>query len=288
MKNSLKLCGWQTHHQEKLLFRANVGNPIIRLKFFHYPTYRQTVRIDKFPSQCKLKVKGNNSFFLFQHKVRTKGTIPLDRIITIIPIPSSIDPKSDWGKISSFPRSLQRKYQQNSKYWPVKSASISDVSKQEWFRTDDISHWIQSASRYVTARIRHRKKQEKRLGADQAFLRGIGDCDEFTDLFITFARMRGIPCRRLTGYFIARKGALAEAHAWGEILSPKVGWVITDVALNNIGNHRVNYVILKIEEFNPALPDYQILTRHSSAVHYQWERPDPIIAPVYCELPSEN
>lgn len=281
MENSRKLRGWQIHHQEQLLFRANAGNPKIMLKFFHYPNYRQTVQIDKFPARCRVKSKGNNSFFIFQHKVGTRGTISLDRIITIFPTPSFVNPKDDWGKISDFPRSLQRKYRQSSNYWPMENTGIQDISKKDWFGTDDLSCWVQSASRYVIAKIKHREKQEKRLGAYQAFLAGIGDCDEFTDLFITLARMRGIPCRRLTGYFITQKGLLAEAHAWEEILSPKMGWITIDVALNNLGNHIINYIVLKIEEFNPALNDYQVQTKQSSTVHYRWERPDPTIKPIY-------
>jgi hypothetical protein len=197
MEDSRAIRGWQIHHQEQLIFRANAGNPEIMLKFFHYPGYRQTVQIEKYPAQCKLKSKGNNSFFIFQNKVGTKGTISLDRIITILPIPSFENPRADWGKISDFPKPLQQKYRQSSNYWPINSDWLKDISKENWFEADGISRWVQSASRYITAKIKHREKQEKRLGAGQAFLAGIGDCDEFTDLFITLARMRGIPSRRL-------------------------------------------------------------------------------------------
>lgn len=285
MKDSRKLYGWHIHHKEKFLYKFNAKPQTIQLKFFHYPNYRQTVEIDRFPQQCKLKLKGNNSFFIYKDKARTKGTISLERNITVIPTPSYVNPKDDWGNISDYSRALQQKYQQSSRYWPVKSTLIQDISKQEWFKTDDISHWVQLAYRYITAKIKYREKQEKRLGADQAFLTGIGDCDEFTDLFVTFARIRGIPCRRLTGYFITKNGASAEAHAWGEILSTKLGWITIDIALNNIGNHSINYVILKIEEFNPALPEYHVEAGKLSTVHYQWERPPPIFTPIYRELP---
>jgi len=281
MEKSIKCNGWQIHHQERLIYRANAGIPNIRLRFFNYASYRQIVQIDKAPSQCKLKAKGNNSYFLFQHKSQTKGVISLDRIITVIPIPSFTNPKDDWGKISNFPKELRQKYKQSSRYWSVKSTSIGNISKQDWFKTDDLSSWVKLAFDYITAKIKHREKQERRLGADQAFITGTGDCDEFTDLFVTFARMRGIPCRRLTGYFITKKGISVEAHAWGEIFSLNKGWIPIDIALNNIGYHTSNYVILKIEEFNPALSDYHVQTGRSGVVHYHWERPDPIVTPVY-------
>jgi len=282
MEKSQRLRGWQINNQEKLFYQSNTGVPTIRLKFFHYPLYRQTVKIDKFPEKCKLKIKEKNSFFIFNHQVGKKGIISINRISTIIPTTSSANPNDDWGKISDFPLFLQRKYKQSSKFWPTQSSIIKDISKEQWYILEDLSCWVQSASNYVISKIKHRENQDERLGADYAFFQGVGDCDEFTDLFITIARMRGIPCRRLTGYFITQKKEIfAEAHAWGEILSSKKDWIHVDVALNNIGKHSINYVILKMEEFNPALPDYEIKTKGSSMVHYKWERPSPIVTPIY-------
>jgi len=282
MKASSKIHGWQIHHHEKLMYQSNAGTPTLRLKFYQYPSYRQTVVINKYPEKCHLKTKGHNNYFIFQQRVRSKGIVSLERIITIRPTPSFHNKVDDWGKISNVPYSLKQKYQQKSVYWPLHASAIHDISDEKWFHTDDLATWIKSASFYIKERIKHAEKQDKRLGAEQAFIKGIGDCDEFTDLFVTFARMRGLPCRRLTGYVITdTQGVKAEAHAWGEILSPLIGWVPIDIPLNNLGNHFINYIILKIEEFNPALPDYQIYTKQSTTVHYKWERPTPFFSPIF-------
>ena len=272
--------GWQIHHHEQLFFKGNTGAPTIRLKFFHYPAYRQTVIINQPPVDCKLKTKHNNTFFLFQQKVRTKGAISLERIISVVPQISPAPAHKTWGRIPDIPRLLQRKYKQSFAYWPVSSSAIQDISQERWFATDDLSEWVQAVSHYIIMKIKHPEKQEKRLGADQVLRTGSGDCDEFTDLFITLARIRGVPCRRLTGYFIRQTNVEPEPHAWGELLSPTIGWIPIDIALHNVGNHTINYVIGKIEEFNPSLLDYQIL-RQTSAVHYHWERPLPLITPLY-------
>ena len=271
--------GWHIQHRERLFYRAKSGSPTIILKFFHYPAYRQNVEVNQYPSNCKLQVKGNNSFFFFKEKVNTKGSIILDRTISVFPTPSSVNLKGDWGNISKIPQSQRIKYQESSKYWPTHSSSIREVSGLKWFNSDDLRQWVFSGCQYIKTTIKHRENQEERLGAYRAFHNGIGDCDEFTDLFITLARMREIPCRRLTGFLIANKGLSSEKHAWGEIFSPKVGWITVDVALNNLG-HSIHYIILKIEEFNPALPDYQIQTSHKTNVQYQWEKPDPEITPI--------
>jgi hypothetical protein len=266
--------GWQLHHHEQLFFRASIGAPTIRLKFFHYPAYRQTVIVNKSPAGCVLKTKRDNTFYVFQQKVRTKGIISLERVVTIHPSLTSVSPYISWGRISEVPRPLQRKYKQSFTYWPISSASIQTISQEHWFDTDDLASWVRAASSYISSRIKFPEPQEKRLGADQVLRTGSGDCDEFTDLFITLARNRGIPCRRLTGYFIHFPNNKAEPHAWGEILSPTIGWIPIDLAMRNIGKHTINYVIHKIEEFIPLLLDYQI-TRQTSAVQYHWERPLP-------------
>lgn len=272
--------GWQIHHHEQLFFRVNVGAPTIRLKFFHYPSYRQTVIINQPPSFCKLKHKRINTFFLFQQKVRTKGTVSLERIISIYPQSSKLALNKTWGRISNISRLIQLKYKQNFSYWLLSSSAIQDISQERWFATDDLYSWAQITSQYISMKIKYPEKQEKRLGVDQALRSGSGDCDEFADLFITLARVRGVPCRRLTGYFIHQINAEPEPHAWAEILSPIIGWIPIDIALHNLGKYTINYVICKIEEFNPVLLDYQILNQESS-VHYHWERPLPCITPLY-------
>lgn len=272
--------GWQFHHHEQVYFKASSGAPLIRLKFFHYPSYRQIVVLNQPPKDCKLKMKRDNTFFLFQKKVRTKGTISLERIISVYPQPSTVPADKKWGRITDIPWMLQRKYKQNFSYWPLTSTAAQGISQQHWFSTDDLLIWVREVSRYITVQIRYPEKQDKRLGAHHALITGSGDCDEFTDLFITLARIRGVPCRRLTGYFIHAQRNEAEPHAWAEFLSPLLGWIPIDIALRNIGNHTANYVISKIEEFTPSLADYQIL-KQSTAVHYHWERPLPTITPLY-------
>lgn len=263
------------------MYRANAGSPTIRLKFFHYPNYRQTVHLHKIPLHCKIKSKGINSYYLYQQKVHTKGKISLDRSVSVFPIPSLVSIENKWGEISEIPQILKDKYRESSNYWPVKSPTMLNLKEEEWFRIDDLSKWVHFTCRYIRTKIKHRERQEDRLGAYQAIMSAIGDCDEFTDLLITLARLRGIPSRRLTGYYIHPKGNIPEAHAWGEVFSPNQSWIVVDAALNNIGNHTMRYIILKIEEFNPALPDYQVQTKHSTAVQYEWQHSKPIVTPIY-------
>ncbi|MCK4848183.1 MAG: transglutaminase domain-containing protein [Candidatus Heimdallarchaeota archaeon] len=271
--------GWQFHHEEYLQYRTT-GSPTIHLKFYHYPSYRQKVTILQPPQDCKLKRQGKNNFFIFHKKVNARGSIKLDRKIYIEPTVTKIPRDMDWGKISVIPQNERTKYQESSQYWALQSPLLKEVFIDEGFLVDDFKQWVRFASNFVLNAITTREIQETRLGAHKAIKEGVGDCDEFTDLFITLTRSRGIPSRRLTGYHISKGGSSVEAHAWAEIYSPTASWIPIDLAMNNIGLHSQNYVIWKIEEFNPALPDYQISVKHSHAVHHQWFKEKPLITPI--------
>lgn len=272
--------GWQLHHHEQLFFRASIGAPTIRLKFFHYPSYRQTVLINQPPVDCKLRTKRDNTFYLFQQKVRTKGTIRLERTISIYPQPSTIPQQTSWGRISDIPWIVQRKYKQSFPYWPIHSQALQTISQEHWFAIDDLKTWTKEASNSIIQNITYPERQDKRLGADQALRTHTGDCDEFTDLCITLARIRGVPCRRLTGYFIHPSTYEPEPHAWAEILSPTKGWIPIDIALRTIGSHTMKYIIRKIEEFNPALLDYQLI-QPTPTLQCHWELPAPQVTPLF-------
>ncbi|MHA1976777.1 MAG: transglutaminase-like domain-containing protein [Candidatus Hodarchaeales archaeon] len=274
-----KVNSWQFQHQEQLKYRTT-GSPIFRIKFYHYPQYRQNVTLIQAPSDCKLQHKKLNSFFVFKRKVNPRGSISFDRIVQIEPIDQRITVSTNWGEISAIALEERQKYTESSQYWPLQSSLMDEIMNKTWFNTENMNNWVKQASLHVLDTIKIRENQKKRLGAQQAIIHGIGDCDEFTDLFITLARLRGIPSRRLTGYYITDYGNSVEGHAWAEIFSPKVSWIPVDLAMNNIGFHGINYVIRKIEEFNPDLSDYQVNVTHTSTVHHEWIRPLPKVAPI--------
>lgn len=63
-------------------------------------------------------------------------------------------------------------------------------------------------------------------GVRHAFSAGSGDCGQYSALFITMARIAGIPARQQSGYTIKGKGF--SAHVWSEIYLPWEGWVPID------------------------------------------------------------
>ncbi len=271
--------GWEIHHREQLKYQVSSGAPAIRVKFYHYPSYRQCVDILRFPANCKRRVKEPNEYFIFQGIIRSKGILNLERKSRIKPTLQVVNSQKKWGNCSDISPHLQQKYKSSSSYWPLGADIILDIQEENWFKTENLNHWIDKAYKFIINAIKFRENQQERFGAAKALLLGYGDCDEFTDVLITLARARGIPARRLTGYFIRENGKKIEAHAWSEIFSPKMGWIIVDIALGNIGQHTPNYVISKVEEFNPDLPDFRVQTKQIAGVHYEWIRPDPLVTP---------
>jgi hypothetical protein len=261
--------GWRIYQVDRFVYRANSGNPEINLKIYTYPEYRQKV-VEEINGDFRVRSSGFNRFIVFKKKMPSRGAISIERTASVFPVENRINIKEDWGRISDIPEDMVKKYREPSRYWSLES-SVDD----DWFRSDSLNEWLIGAWRYLRERIRA-EDQERRLGAQEALEKGIGDCDEFTDSLISLARMRGIPCRRLTGVFI-RNPKDWERHAWTEIYSPVFGWTTVDIALHNIGYHTINYIVLKVEEFNPAISDYQVRINHRSKVHSHWEIGEPMI-----------
>jgi transglutaminase-like putative cysteine protease len=67
--------------------------------------------------------------------------------------------------------------------------------------------------------------------AADALQRGRGVCQDHAHVFITAARILGIPARYVNGYFLAGTVAPSEAHhAWAEAWVESLGWVGFDPA----------------------------------------------------------
>jgi transglutaminase-like putative cysteine protease len=63
---------------------------------------------------------------------------------------------------------------------------------------------------------------------------GAGVCQDFTHLMLALLRLRGIPCRYVSGYLhvTPQGGEASQSHAWVELYSPVHGWVPFDPTHN--------------------------------------------------------
>ena len=59
---------------------------------------------------------------------------------------------------------------------------------------------------------------------------GVGDCDEFTALFVTLCRAKNIPAKWAMGYVTGYHNV--PYHSWPEVYFEKYGWVTFDPTFN--------------------------------------------------------
>ncbi|MEM2146002.1 MAG: transglutaminase-like domain-containing protein [Candidatus Jordarchaeaceae archaeon] len=137
-------------------------------------------------------------------------------------------PAFDAGDYSG---SLIQEYCKPQKYWETRDKIIISLSEQLLSASPNMISLLVNIFKLVQSRICFREKQKERLGAVAALKTREGDCDEFSDLFITLCRACRIPARRVVGLIVKNTSSF-ENHAWTEVHIPKIGWVPFDPALN--------------------------------------------------------
>lgn len=83
----------------------------------------------------------------------------------------------------------------------------------------------QKIVKFIVDRLSY-QTQETRRGALWAYVNGIGDCSEYTDLSIALARAAGLPARAVYGWGYQEDNL--SGHAWAEFYLPGKGWQPVD------------------------------------------------------------
>lgn len=130
----------------------------------------------------------------------------------------------------------KEKYTQSDKYWDVTDPILRE--KAATLKTPkDIYDFVTTYLTYNEKRLDD--VTITRQGSRAAFDNPANSvCMEFTDLFITFARMAGIPAREVNGYANTQNSRLRPLslassttdilHAWPEYFDEQKGWIQID------------------------------------------------------------
>jgi transglutaminase-like putative cysteine protease len=203
--------------------------------------YQQVIydRLDPAPVSLRTDRDGNTmaTYYL-------KSRQSLDVTFTGWSRNPSYNPKLDSPKkISDIPQSLTSAFTSEQKYWETsdpalikKAKELVDPSKPAVDNARAIYAYVTTTMHYNTARI---NKDLKRLGASEAFKNPDNAvCMEFTDVFVTLARIAGIPAREVDGYAYTADSSNQPIfypglgsdilHAWAQIYLPDAGWVNVD------------------------------------------------------------
>jgi transglutaminase-like putative cysteine protease len=90
---------------------------------------------------------------------------------------------------------------------------------------------VAAYSRHMRERLAYRQNVTRYDSTTDDFLAaGAGVCQDFTHLMLALLRLRGIPCRYVSGYLHVEPagGAASQSHAWIEFHSPAAGWIPFD------------------------------------------------------------
>ena len=94
---------------------------------------------------------------------------------------------------------------------------------------------VQRLGAAIARTFEYRKNVTRYDSTTEDFLKlGAGVCQDFTHLMLALLRLRGIPCRYVSGYLHVEHAAAepAQSHAWIEVHSPSAGWVPFDPTHN--------------------------------------------------------
>ncbi len=266
--------GYLLRYVERMRYRASRGGIRVEISVSTPINHNQIVAYRKVPAEFKISADGGR--MVFRGMLSKRGIFRLDREFAVCPAPWSLK-DTHFGSVDDYPADVVEKYKVGTRQWPIDSDLLRTVGSEAWFSEKDIRKWIENAFAFLWNSIKPERLNE-RLGAVKALSSGMGDCDEFTDVFVTLARMRGIPARRLTGIYFSEN---PENHAWAEVLLPSGIWITADAALRILGRAAPEYITFKIEEFNDEIPDLQVRWK-GGALEYEIEGGESEVERIKC------
>ncbi|NVM52342.1 MAG: transglutaminase domain-containing protein [Candidatus Helarchaeota archaeon] len=147
-------------------------------------------------------------------------------------------------RFNTYSKTYITQYCRSAKFWETNDPELTEIAKNLLSESgDDVLINLHKAFEFVHDNIKFRENQNHRLGARLALKEGKGDCDEFSDLFITLCRINHIPAQRVMGILVTDANNYS-LHAWSEVYIPLYGqWVPFDVALDEFASIKWNYLI---------------------------------------------
>lgn len=98
--------------------------------------------------------------------------------------------------------------------------------------TNNVDNWYEKAVRIYDFVYRHMhyEEQKEERGALWALENGVGDCSEYSYLFVALCRAAEIPARIQAGFaFHCPRETLEDGHMWAEYYLQSYGWIPVDV-----------------------------------------------------------
>ena len=178
-------------------------------------------------------------------------------------------------KLNEYPKTLVTQYCRSSKFWEIYDPELIEIARNLLPDSKEfVVLYLQKAFHFVQSNIKFRENLDTRLGAKLALKNGKGDCDEFSDLFITLCRINQIPARRVMGILITDINKFS-LHAWTEVfIPPYQKWIPFDAALNEFASIRWNYIIRAHIGLTSEVPLVRLKSKVAKNFHAKFEDND--------------
>lgn len=237
----------------KYTFRVS-GNPlsrvILRFAIPQNQAFQQDLLDIQFEHEPEIIFKENGNRFaqLDIKKInnKTSSTIYMDLELH----------KNDLGELSNLPRMDFNKDQEELNRYLIfekfiESYKTSITKKALSLKGNSQWETLQNIYDYIAGHMSF-ELQKKTFGAFHGFTKRIGDCSEYSALFIACCRINKIPAKWVVGQVIKKDGEVA-THAWLEVWFNENGWVRMDPTRRDFSNLQNYYVKLIDTDYQPKI-----------------------------------
>ncbi|MEM3673792.1 MAG: transglutaminase domain-containing protein [Candidatus Bathyarchaeia archaeon] len=162
-----------------------------------------------------LRIYGGQSF-----------TVEISYNVTSFGVRYQINPNlvEDYNKSSS----LYWNYTQPETLIESSSQEINSTAQNIVGNENDTHEKVYKIYNFVVEHLKY-KAQEEEMGALWALRNGVGDCSEYSYLFVALCRAAGIPARVQAGFaFHYENSVVEDGHMWAEYYIENYGWVPVD------------------------------------------------------------
>ena len=92
---------------------------------------------------------------------------------------------------------------------------------------------------YIIGHVKYKQLGQGLNGAKYLLENGVGECGDYSALFIALCRASGIPARSVVGYWALSGNE--QTHVWAEFYLEDLGWVPVDVTIGQLEKSNKDY-----------------------------------------------
>jgi hypothetical protein len=125
---------------------------------------------------------------------------------------------------------LYQKYTQPEELIESNASEIVSLAQNLTINVDDLYEKVLEIYNFVVEHLHYMVQSEER-GALWALEEGVGDCSEYSYLFVALCRAAEIPARVQAGFaFHTHSETLKDGHMWAEYYLENYGWIPVDAS----------------------------------------------------------